>query len=490
MDTQVPCNNSEAAPETTSSSLEPTLIGVAWRDVFHLGAGVDAITGNTISVGALEPFRTIPGRSQVSTETIETILDFASMRKRLEIATKGDYNIGAVAIDESTRYLTEIRQSALEITYVVEYVVVDAAYDEAPETGYRLTEDAQRLMRDPARFRAAYGDYFVASRETGSSFRAVYALKARSEANLKQFESSAGVSAEGLFSKAGSTHFESEANALDIEVTSSVHMLGVSDIADQPVVSSPQDVPGALRWFKAHRASVPQLAKLVHYSALQPGYPRSVDIGPSVFVELRNLYSLLWDIRGLYGSLPKYYAEFYSDAFNEFDSSVVAKHAILPKDRQERAALRGQGDALFSQLMAVRSRQRFHGQVLQARNSEPGQGIKTEESRTDNHWAYGALASPDPDNIHVFSAANRYAEGEHVGWRAKTMEFAADPRFLVVGWQVQANWTDGSDGYWQQASTTNLLQHYAAVAVHSRYHRGLDWTVTFYYVDAEPYGHF
>lgn len=477
-----------AAQDTGTSDLVPTLSDVPWQD-FAPGVGIDAVTGESSAGSALEAFRTAPSRSSETHESLDVLVDFESVREKIEVSTQGSYNIGSVTLDQSNDYLGEIQQSAIEMTYIAEYRARDAEYAEPPEAGYRLTEAARKLAADPAAFRRSFGDYFVATRKEASVFRAVYALKAKSSSELQSFKSSVGVSVEGLFSQKGSAGFESEAARLGIEISLEVRMIGVTDIAGQPPVATPSDIPAALAWFKKHRVGTPWLARLEHYSRLIPGYPTTVDVPPRVFVELRQLYALLWQVRVMYHSLPAFYAGTTGPDFIAFDSGVTAHQSSLANDKARRDRLASQGRKLLDTLTRIRARQRLLEDVLAARANEPGQGHKQEATHGAVFWSHGVTFSPDPENIQIAKTTLSVHEGYRIGWRKQTLHFA-DPARIVVGWEVRSNWTDGSNGFWEQGAPTNLGNDNAAVFVQSDYDRGYDWTVSYYHVAAADYQHF
>jgi hypothetical protein len=472
-----------------TSDLEPTLPDVAWHE-FSEGCGIDAVTGQ-VKPSALKPFQTVSSRLIESDEVLDVLIDFESVREKIQASTEGNYNISGVTVDQSNDYLGEIEQSALEMTYIAEYRVDDAEYELAPESGYQLTDAARELAKNPPRFREQHGDYFVATKKKSAIFRATYALKAQSASDLQKFTSSAGVSVEGLFSQKGSTTFENEASQLGIRISLNVHMIGVDEVSDQPVVSVPSDIPGTLAWFKAHQAGVPHKARLVHYSQLIPGFPTTVDVAPQVFIELRQLYAWVWQIRVMHKSLPAYYSHQTQAEFFHFDTSVSSQQSVLPVDKGLRDALAAEGHALLKKLTAIRSRQRLYANTCKARATEPKQNTENHASTGSVFWSYGTTFSPDPENIKISKETQTVHDGYHIGWRKKTLAFEQGGiPSIVVGWEVHSNWADGSNGYWEKAAPTNLWTNQAAVFFKSQYDRGFDWTVSYYYVAAADYAHF
>ncbi len=95
---------------------------------------------------------------------------------------------------------------------------------------------------------------------------------------------------------------------------------------------------------------------------------------PRVFVELRQLYALLWQVRVMHHSLPAFYAGTTGPDFIAFDSGVTAHQSSLANDKARRDRLASQGRELLDTLTRIRARQRLLEDVLAARANEPGQG--------------------------------------------------------------------------------------------------------------------
>jgi hypothetical protein len=136
----------------------------------------------------------------------------------------------------------------------------------------------------------------------------------------------------------------------------------------------------------------------------------------------------------------------------------------------------------------VSDRKDFYFKVKSAVASEPPQGQEALDSQAGPHvWEYGFSTYPESPAVVISSVKYDYAEPWQIGWRESTLEFGPDPSKLIVGWRVQANWTDGTDGSWWKASDQILLTGHGAVHVKSEYDRACDWSVIFYIVDAKDY---
>ena len=145
----------------------------------------------------------------------------------------------------------------------------------------------------------------------------------------------------------------------------------------------------ALDWFKKVEKGVHYEAMLVHYSTIDPVYPRTIDIAPSVFAELNRLYTTVWDVRSRYASCPPYYQEQVRNDYLALDTGVLANQSILATDAESRAQYQRQAEALLSRLNGILARQDFYSRVLSMAGTEPGNGVEIVEGTGQRQWTYG-----------------------------------------------------------------------------------------------------
>jgi hypothetical protein len=228
---------------------------------------------------------------------------------------------------------------------------------------------------------------------------------------------------------------------------------------------------------------------LKHYSAIAPNYPRTIPVAPQVFVDLRLLYTQLWDIRARYDSIPTYYQTQYKRQYTTLDYVIVANQANLAEDANKRRDYQQQADNLKSELDDVYSRMDFYFHVKEylETNPEPAQGRKIKETKGTNTWMYGFDRYPKSSAVVIHSTRLNYKQGYRIGHRNHTFEFGADSRYLIVGWEVLSNRKDGLNGSWWKSVDRILLSDRATVQVESRYDRGFDWSLVVYYVDVKDY---
>lgn len=464
------------------TELSPTIAGIPWADGFALGKGVDAITGD-LTGAALKQFAVKESTTKSSSEHYRFVQSDSDLNTEVEASASGKYNIDGVTVSGSTKYLTKIKYSELAITLLATYEVQFEGYD-VPDA-YELTDDAKRLLDKPEQFRHAYGDYFIAGAQRRARFTGVYVCQAQSAEKMDEFKASFGAEAPEVFSAEGSARFMQAASSHNISINADLYMEGYEG-TEPSGPWDPQKIMQALSWFKEHQHGVKMATLLQHYSTLVPTYPRSVDIAPHVFVDLRRLYTTVWDVRALYGSSPAVYQRRLQTQFTNLVSEVEANQAILATDLDKRAGCEQAAQVLRSQLGDIFDREDFYFKVRKAVPTEPPKGSVIEEGTGQQTWMYGFSVYTKSPAVSIHTWSQTYRDNWHIGWRETTMEFASDTA-LVVGWEVVSNWGDGTNGEWQKTRDQNLLTSRAGVHVKSQYDRGCDWTLKVYWVDAADY---
>ena len=467
------------------TELDSVVSGIPWGDAFKFGAGVDAVTGS-VRGSAVKPFTPKDPGPAKSDERCEFIQSNNELNREVEASASGKYNIGSVTLNASTSYLNKIEFSEMTVTLLAKFQSQYERYDEAD--GYELTDEAKALMAtDPAKFRKAYGDYFIAGGRRGSRFTAVYTCKSTTAKSMDEFKASFGGSAPNVFSAEGSVRFLQSASQHNIKITSDVIMEGYKPGNAPNGPWTPEKIMEALAWFKNNLDGVNLQAKLQHYSTIDHNYPREVDVAPDVFVELRQLYTTVWDIRSGYASLPKFYQGKLKKAYTDVDAGVTANQSILATDEAKRVDYQKKADDLMSDIDDVYARMDFYFKVVSQVGTEPEKGHRTDEGKGQQKWMYGFSVYTKSTGVVIQKNEMHYAEKHHVGWREHTFEFGPNGANLIVGWEVVSNWNDGTNGGWWKEVDQILLKDHAALHVKSLYDRGCDWSFIIYYVDAKDY---
>ncbi|ADB49544.1 hypothetical protein [Conexibacter woesei] len=467
---------------TAMTELSPMLTGMPWIDGFQIGAGVDAITGG-ITGSAIERSAVEEARTKTSSEHYAFVQSQRDLSNEIEVAASGRYNIEGVTVSASVEYLTKVHYSELAVTLIVRYESHCVDYDRP--TAVVLTDKARALLADPARFRHAYGDYFVAGGRRASRFTAVYTCQSQTVDQMQDFKSRIGANMPDVFSAEGSARFKQTAASSNVSISTHVFMEGYDGTAPNGPWT-PEKVIDALGWFKQHEKGVYLSALLQHYSTIEPSYPRTIDVAPQAFAELRRLYLSVWDVRAQYDSCPRHYQEQLTGEFRTLTTGLEANQATLATDVQERGATQSRADLLGARLKGVFDRLEFYLRVKQAVAGEPAKDHAIEEGTGQQSWPYGYRVWSKSNAVVIHRHDSRYEEKWQIGWREANIGFS-DPNAIVVGWEVVSDWGDGTNGQWWKTTDQNLLQDRAWVHVKSQYDRGCAWTIVVSYVDAADY---
>lgn len=468
---------------TVQTQLEQIIAGLTWLEAFRLGEGIDAVTGSQ-TASALQPFTPQQRTVKSSQEHYRFVQSDSAYNQEVEASVSGKYNIEGITVSASSKYLEKVKYSELTSTLLASYEVDYNGYDESND--YQFTDAAKGLLSEPDKFRGAFGDYFIAGYQRGARFMAVYACQATTAEKMIEFQASFGAEAPDVFSAEGSARFLSAASSHNISITCDLFMEGYEGVGPQGPWT-PEKIMEALNWFKANATGTPLRTKLKHYSTLAPTYPHAVDIAPDVFVELRRLYTKVWDVRSHYHSCPANYQSQFTNDYEALDAGVTANQSILPTDPAQRLKYEQLADSLLSGMNDVMDRMDFYFKVLNVVKTEPAKGTTIEEGQGQQTWLYGFNTYTKSQAVSIQANNQRYSESWHIGWREHTFEFGPGGPYLIVGWEVVSNWNDGTNGSWTKQVDQILLTTQSAIHVKSEYDRGCDWSVTVYWVYAKDY---
>ena len=467
----------------TGSPLDPVISDIPWADAFTIGVGVDAVTGSVMG-SAIKPVTLTEDQVMTSESYVSIVSRDSEMSQEIDASVSGKFNIESVPVDASASYLSKVQYSATALTFVAHYVASTKGYDESAD--YEFTDQARALLSDGAAFRNAYGDYFVAGGRRSARFTAVYVCQGSSAGQMQQFAGKVGASPE-LFSAEGSAKFDQEAASSHVEIKVDVVMDGYEGTPPDGGWN-PQNVLEKLSWFKDKAKGAYSRAKLRHYSTLAPQYSRSVAVDPDVFSDLRQLYVTLWTLRARFQSCPKHYQELYQAEFQKFDSGVVANQALLPTDKSKRDYYAALGAQIQADLGQVLDRMDFYRQVKACIHLEPKNGVEIDEGTGQQTWTYGFDAYPQSAAVVIHTTPIAYkGDGTTLGSETHVFQYTPGRKALIVGWQVNSNYHDGTNGSWSKSVDQILLTGSGAVTAKADFNRCFNWSVTFHSVDAADY---
>lgn len=477
----------EKPAETT---LDLVIAPVSWQETFHMGTGVDAITG-TAKGTAVADFKKelVPGKN--TAEKYVFIENKEDHERLIQASLSGKYNIDGIVISGSSSFLQEIKYSATSVTLVADYSSNNDNYEKAPSPhDYQLTATAKSVMeKSPQQFRDAYGDYFVAGTKSACRFIATYICTSSSVEELIDFKASFGVQAPGVFDIDASAAFKEAAKKFNISVEVNVYMYGCNGSYKKPGAWTMEAVIKALEWFKDNESPKPVSVELKHYTTIEPLYPHTINIDPSVFVELSFLYQKTWVISAQYKSCPSIYTKPIEYQYNDFIKGIAAEQKNLVTNEARRRHYHDDALYLSFELENILARKDFYFKMKQ--QIEIGKSNHQSAQNGISSWDYGITSNAN-SAINLESVTLPFNKG--AGWphekRSSTISFSSaeiNKPWLIVGWRVIDNWKDGTNGGWHKTSEQIIGNASGSVYVESQRGRGCDWSVQVFYVMASDY---
>lgn len=484
-----------ATPATTK--LDGTIGDISWNDGLFLGKGVDAMTGD-VRGSAIVGFQTQQRGTQKIEQSTRYLMSSEDVEKEIEASVSLKFNLGNFSADNTNSYLEKLAVSRTTISIIVEYAVTQSEFDIAP--AYQLTEQARGLLDQPALFRQAYGDYFVAGFKRSARFVAIYRCQASSMEKLKTFKANLKTGYGDLFSAEGSAGLKNLAKEQNVSLSMDVSMFGVTSTPPHELTQMAAkdkgdegfaQVQALLGWFKKNQQGTPFQALLWHYSTLQecPTYSSSIDVDPQSFVEIKAIRRKLWHAKIATEALPMGYQVRIKPDLNGIEDLIKAWQGDLIGNGARRVEYSHRLDTVLATINQIAERQQFYLEVKDRLPAEPPQNQQIEERQDGPHeWLYGFDTYSASQAVTIRNERQECkADWALAKRQTQTLRFGPDGNRLLVGWKVSANWHDGTDGWWSKASGEMLLKPYGEVALKSQMTRGFNWSVTYYYVDAKDY---
>jgi len=156
----------------------------------------------------------------------------------------------------------------------------------------------------------------------------------------------------------------------------------------------------------------------------------------------------------------------------------------------------------------IAARREFFEKVKTARKNEPDTGARHAGRSSLKPWLIGYSShDQNPVAVKIQSLTQRYSKGwtflGGTDYRENSMRFGPDPSKRIVGWQVISHDTylgeptydprhlkernESNGDWWKESNGPILLGNVGSIHVKSRFYKGTDWSVIWYYVDAADY---
>ncbi|UOQ50755.1 hypothetical protein [Hymenobacter cellulosivorans] len=474
------------ATNSTTTTLVSDLSGQPWLDGYALGKGVNAVTG-VLSAQALNPFTVKQAQSQNSHTTYANIFSTSDVDQLINVSASGSYNMDGITVNASTSYLSQIKQSTLDLTILATYQVEYNDYDTINSSTVSFAPQAQQLIDAGQfdKFRALYGDYYLAGSRRQATFRAVYTVSANSSETLTQVKASLGASAPDMFTAQGEAEFKSAIANKNVSVSFFLDMQGMpTNAPNRPTAPIGMDtVQEYLQWFQQYNEPVPGHAEMIHYSQISAKIPTTLPIDPNIFSAVGDIYFNTYLLQITLNSLPSSWQGSYPTQVNSVVKKVMANAQTLVEDDATRTSLSGQVSALLNDLNNLSQRYLFIQTIQKLQSSEPAIGASQSESGKFGSTNYTNAAN-DPAFVIQYTSQN-YEQGYKIGHRSHDFDIAVDG--TIVQWELHQVWDDGSDGTWHKNNQNNnsdyiLLNNSARIHCESEYDRGFNNTLSVWYV--------
>lgn len=458
----------------TSFSLQKYIYGVPWRDGFNLGTGIDALTGSVMQT-AIVPSTFVPDGTFSLTQFNKSVTSEEDSEALFSGLFSASVNIEGISGSASVSFLSEVSYSSRSSTIV--FYRNDLENNYGSLTGPALTSDAMTCMKAGGdAFRNQYGDYYISGVMRGSQLIFMLEFSSQTEAEHTQFMSSIGVNIPDQLS----SDFQAAVNSAATSTHTSINMTFYQNGADEPstaITWEQSDLDDAIKNYINTLTPVPMFAALSHYSTLPDTnlYPSTINADPDAATYASILYRDYWSITQQFLNTDPSFTPIINAEYQLFNTGLMAHQEDLITDPGQYAFYRTLADRLLA-----------YFQAIAAIPAEQGaSGINNNESKSGpQSWQFG-FRDVTRGGVRVATAnvlRENHGDTGHKGGQLQFEPQPPAPTAVIVGWDVNANWTDGTDGYWSKSNTLMLMSSSGNIWAQSEAHRGLNWTANFYYV--------
>ncbi|MCU0785052.1 MAG: hypothetical protein MUF81_13595 [Verrucomicrobia bacterium] len=469
--TQVTANENNSALDTT--------ITIPWQPGLELGSGIAAVSAKQRK-RAVEPIDKGDENRTKNVMTglmlVQTAEDVAEL---IDLSAKLSFDVHQIQGDLVTKFVNKVRVSRQRCSIVARQSIVYAPQIKGP---YKLTDEAAQEKAAEA-FRRTYGDYFVAGQIKAADFVAVYDCEALSQDNLTEFTTEVGVLT-GKFDATTAATLAASASKFKVRVNCTVLQRGVANDAQAEVSLDPQDVPKLLNQFAKDAVGEPQMAVLWHYSLVGGVLKPVMDIPPSVMVNLADLHVKLCSSQVMINSCPPLYKVKLSDEYNKIKTAVeAASDALLDEKDPKLIELLGQLNDWQQHVRLIFDYEKIFNRCKEIKANTDSEG---EENGTKWRWDAGVIAYEDNPDVEIekwekpLQVSGAFMQSQELDCIFPEKENGRK----IVGYQVQANWRDGTCGKWERVDG-GLLTNTLRIKTKSQWARGMNWTVRVYHVDSK-----
>ncbi|KIK58433.1 hypothetical protein GYMLUDRAFT_86282 [Collybiopsis luxurians FD-317 M1] len=488
------------------------LSGQYFIDGMSIGTSVDAITGefpesaidaSTIQIEEVTPPDEGDHFSFTSIENIREI----EIKNAIGYSSSITFPVDGLEVSskQGIDFTENDESEGTSILYVLNWERVGPT-KKLKDGSAKLKEDAQKLIQhSPGLFRDHYGDYFVERISTRAKFTAVWKCTATSSKSLTQFKASLNVTVKGPGDIGGSAGFSAALSKSLSENNVSVNVQYDTVGASPETEFDTSDISKALESFRKNCRNVPSIVYLHHYDVLDRNVPATVDMDPTTFNRLCNVFSKAQFVLFLNGLAPgsrDVRLNRRENLINIF-RSLHASRVNYEKDEHALKTTLDELDRLKDSLLDRLARQDLIFQVRsltfeeicnlfrQGTINEQGSWIKASDGMST--YSFGRTYFSG-DEIKKYGVKTGTAQVVHLGsslfhTHDSAMNFPGDLKVhaTAVGITVNDHWGDGTTGYWCIPHNNPLGTDAFKIEIESLASRGMHWSLEVTYIDHDDY---
>lgn len=234
-----------------------------------------------------------------STPNIYSIETLEELKQAIKSEVKASVPIQGVRVEASSSFLKSVKLSNKNLLQVVQHVI-EEPLKRATFQELKLTSQAVTLLGEvdgPKKFQERYGDFFVYGCRSKSAFAGVLTYKADSSEALDEFKSALSIDAGNIASTSAALEKIRKEYKSTITSNLKIHIDGYRGFSEVVVTKSLDD---AYVDFQENYQTVPYLALLCHYSAIDSLIPRNHNplegMGPVLENAFQRLYIMQSEI--------------------------------------------------------------------------------------------------------------------------------------------------------------------------------------------------
>jgi hypothetical protein len=453
-----------------------TLSKIPWQEGFILGMGIVAPSGQPKGF-AVQDFSVADSPVRTENKEFHVISTENQMEQILDFSVSADFNIYGIKGAFDSSFSSAISYGRKSLTYVAKFDVSwqPSVFKSLPQ----LKPEADALT--PEELRNRYGDYFIGGYRKAARFYAVYKCTAKTESSLASFRTTVSGGKPDVFTAKGSASFLKACTGSEVNIDCLILLDGVSGETSESFDVEPNVVSQQFEDFRSRMVGVPAKALLYHYSMIKPTIPAKIDTDPDIMSLAALIYKKLSFAQATINDIDPNYRDTMSNRLTCIQNDVQYKIPInLDMKPETLVAIHNEINQWLSDEEEIAEYEKFFGMVKNCDKSSVGG-----DNDNTNYWKVGYVTYAGPYVFVEPVHSDRSQQDWHIGWRKWTPAWN-DPKYRIVGFEVFANWHDGTDGNWHKTSG-DVLESHIEFAINSCYDRGLDWSIKIYAVKAAKF---